>query len=85
MQWHWFRLKLVSTSSSLNYLILSKNSAISIYVFTVFNIVTSSGSNLRFPQFEYHFDSSDLYSVPKAEGGHIGYPTATHHASARAG
>jgi len=84
LQWHCFKLELVPPSS-VNDLILWQNSAISMNVFTVFSIISNTGSALQFPLSEFHFDSRNLCSVPKAEGGHVGYPTATYHASWRAG
>jgi len=56
-----------------------------IYFFTVFYNITTTGSTLQFPKFEYHFDRSGLRSVPKVEDGHIRYQTGTYKASLCAG
>jgi len=57
----------------------------SINFFAVFHNITPNGSLLRYPLSEYRFDSRGLFSISKSEGGHIGYQTATYHASSTAG
>jgi len=51
----------------------------SINLFTVVNIVIDAGSILRFPLSVHYFDSRGLCPVPKDEGSHSGYQTATYH------